>query len=169
MQAIRAVYPELGINIGLMGGVNTRSNPADPNIIPDGIRRNSVPPNRLGSPPTDPDNPIRDRFGNRLLMPGSAEIMRVRMRLSGNSLIDIRALQRRYPGRGTPARNEVWHHMGDYDPVTGEGTIILMPRDTHELYRHLGGSGQARAVIWDDPDRRARYALPRRERRFRPY
>jgi hypothetical protein len=109
-------------------------------------------PDRLGSAPHN----YQDRHGNTHFNPGSSVLASIRMRLSGNSLTDIAHLVAT-TGRGGHGSNEVWHHMSDYDPTTGEGTVVLMPSAIHAAHHHIGGSALARATMHDDPDRMARY------------
>lgn len=38
-----------------------------------------------------------------------------------------------------------WHHVDDFDPITGEGTLQLVLTEAHvATYRHYGGAAQAR-------------------------
>ena len=62
-------------------------------------------------------------------------------------------------GRGGPGSGEVWHHLGDYNRRTREGTVVLMDQATHAALAHIGGSAQARADIWNDPDKKAKYGI----------
>lgn len=36
-------------------------------------------------------------------------------------------------------RDWVWHHTHEYDPETGHGELILIPRDLHAAVKHAGG------------------------------
>lgn len=127
---------------------------------PDGIEQGNIvhgprptaQPNRLGSAPAL----FRNRQGVPLLNPGSAEITREYMKLSGDSMKDIAYLVAK-TGRGGPGPGEVWHHMGDFNQETGEGTVILMDQAVHAGLHHHGGSAMARAHMFNDPDKKAKY------------
>jgi hypothetical protein len=118
-----------------------------------GKRRNMVPDNPYAAPST-----YKDRFGNTHFNPGNSTIMSRQYRFSGDSMKDIHNLHA-ITGRGAPGSGETWHHMSDWNPDTGMGTVKLVPTTIHSAHPHMGGSAQVRAVKWDDPQKRAKYGL----------
>jgi len=132
--------------------MHTRNNPEDPRIVHG--KRHAKVPNRLGAPP----GTYRDNHGVTHLNPGNSEITRVNMKLSGDSMKDIAMLQQQ-TGQGYAHQNQVWHHMSDYNPETGYGTVVLMPADVHRAHPHTGGSAMRRADMYDDPDKKAKYGV----------
>jgi hypothetical protein len=123
------------------------------NILPSGSKRKSQPPDYLAHPPKIQ----KDRHGNKILLPGSAAITSIRMKVSGDSLKDIKKLEKE-TGRGGSQSDEVWHHQSDYDSKTKSSTVTLMPKAAHAS-SHVGSSAFKRADMHDDPDKKAKYGL----------
>lgn len=115
-------------------------------------RRPSNEPNRYSAPPQT----FTNNFGVTYFNPGSAEITRVRIKTTGDTMKDINKAYET-TGRGGPGSGETWHHMGDYDPTTQECTMILVATATHAALPHHGGAAMARAHYWDDPDKKVKY------------
>jgi hypothetical protein len=122
------------------------------NILYPGQRRRTQPIEHYGATAQVQQN----SHGNNVLLPGNSAIMTVEFPFSGNSMADIQQLIQKY-GRGGPGSGETWHHNHDYNKETGKGTVSLMPTDVHQSNPHIGGSAQARAVLHDDPDKKAKY------------
>lgn len=125
----------------------------DPSLLDVVGRRQTHEPDRFDAAPS-----IHWMGGVPYLNPGNAALARIQWRFSGNSIRDIDEIVR-LTGRGGPGSGEVWHHMHDYNPQTGWGTMILMDAAVHAALHHHGGSAQARAHQWNDPDGRVRYRL----------
>lgn len=116
--------------------------------------RQTKQPDRLGDSPAT----YKNRNGVTMFNPGSAAILTLYIKFSGDSMKDISEAVKR-TSRGAPGSGEVWHHMSDYNPTTGCGTLILMDAATHAAIHHHGGSAMARAHIYDDPDKKAKYSM----------
>ncbi|RCJ41014.1 hypothetical protein A6770_36600 [Nostoc minutum NIES-26] len=123
------------------------------NILAEGSKRRTQPPDRPGAPPQVHQN----RHGNPILLPGDSAIMTQKIKLSGDSAKDIRGLVARTE-RGGPGSGETWHHHADYDSQTDKGKVTLMPTADHQQHYHIGGSAQKRATDHGgDPDKMAKY------------
>jgi hypothetical protein len=46
----------------------------------------------------------------------------------------------------TPPSGYTWHHLDDYDPTTGEGTMQLVQTTIHKAISHAGGVAQYQAA-----------------------
>jgi A nuclease of the HNH/ENDO VII superfamily with conserved WHH len=120
------------------------------NELPEGAKRDRKPTDHSSHPPK-----VVDQGGNKVLLPGNSATSSKRMKLSGDSRKDIKKLVKD-TGQGGPNSGQTWHHMADYDTKTGHGTVKLMPTNIHAGNPHTGGSAQARAHKFDDPDRKAK-------------
>ncbi len=80
----------------------------------------------------------------RGLHPGATYLRRVQITYQGSRSADFRESNRVAGLAGTP-RGYVWHHFHNYNAVTNQGTMYLMPVGAHARY-HVGGVAQYEAA-----------------------
>lgn len=86
-------------------------------------------------------------YGNKNDIPGV-----VKIKLTGNDNIDFKMAFKKAGISDelskTLKEDYVWHHMDDFDPITGECTMQLVKRNVHEAScPHIGGGGLYKAFM----------------------
>ncbi|SET59057.1 RHS repeat-associated core domain-containing protein, partial [Thorsellia anophelis] len=83
---------------------------------------------------------------NRLKPDGTPTESIVQIKLTGDYQADeLAANLRGFGQKSTPSLNGeryVWHHLDDYNPNTGIGTLQLVKQDAHLGVQHIGGASQ---------------------------
>lgn len=89
----------------------------------------------------------------------------VKIKLTGNDLIDFKMAFKKAGISDDLAKNlkedYVWHHLDDFDPVTGECSMQLVNRKVHEFScPHIGGGGLYKAFMGIGyPNRKINFSL----------
>ncbi|MCO7184131.1 HNH endonuclease [Tenacibaculum sp. XPcli2-G] len=89
----------------------------------------------------------------------------VKIKLTGNDLIDFKMAFKKAGISDDLAKNlkedYVWHHLDDFNPVTGECSMQLINRKVHEFScPHIGGGGLYKAFMGIGyPNRKINFSL----------
>lgn len=83
-----------------------------------------------------------------MYLPKAGELNTVQIVLTGSYIADY-ALANKAAGLPYAPEGYVWHHLDDYNPETGKGTLQLVLSTAHKDLRHAGGASQYRAAHED--------------------
>ena len=86
---------------------------------------------------------------SRLKPDGTPVSAVVRIKYTGDYNQDFQAASQAGFGQNSTPSGYTWHHVDDYDPETGEGTMQLVNTDAHQGIPHIGGVSQYRQATGD--------------------